>query len=147
MAGVKETPRQKMIGMMYLVLTAMLALNVDSAVLERFELINGTLENQIKTNGQRNGATVKSIGVAVEDKGNRAEDVAVLNKAQEVRDKTDEIIAYMNGLKTEIVEKTGGVDPETQMLVGAKDMEEIANIMIRQKKGIELKDKLDNYTA
>jgi hypothetical protein len=52
----KETPRQKMIGMMYLVLTAMLALNVDSAVLERFELINGTLENQIDTNGKRNSA-------------------------------------------------------------------------------------------
>jgi hypothetical protein len=52
MAAAKETPRQKMIGMMYLVLTAMLALNVDSAVLERFELINGTLENQIDTNGR-----------------------------------------------------------------------------------------------
>ena len=46
MAGSKETPRQKMIGMMYLVLTAMLALNVDSAILERFELINGTLEHK-----------------------------------------------------------------------------------------------------
>ena len=53
----------------------------------------------------------------------------------------------MNGIKTEIVERTGGVDPETQMLVGAKDMEELANIMIRQKKGIELKDKLDGYTT
>ena len=83
MAGVKETPRQKMIGMMYLVLTAMLALNVDSAVLERFELINGTLENQIDTNGKRNSATVKSIAAAVEEKGNREEDMAVLNAATE----------------------------------------------------------------
>jgi len=143
----KETPRQKMIGMMYLVLTAMLALNVDSAVLERFELINGTLENQIKTNGQRNGATVNSITVAVEEKGNRDEDMAVLNKAKEVREKTDEIITYMNEIKLKIVDETGGVDPETQMLVGAKDMEELANIMIRQKKGVELKEKLDEYTT
>jgi hypothetical protein len=39
MAGGKETPRQKMIGLMYLVLTAMLALNVDSAVLDKTTII------------------------------------------------------------------------------------------------------------
>ena len=43
MAGGKETPRQKMIGMMYLVLTALLALNVSSAVLEKFSILNTTL--------------------------------------------------------------------------------------------------------
>ena len=44
MAGVKETPRQKMIGMMYLVLTAMLALQVSSATIEKFILLNNSLE-------------------------------------------------------------------------------------------------------
>ena len=43
MAGGKETPRQKMIGMMYLVLTALLALQVSNAVLEKFAIINETL--------------------------------------------------------------------------------------------------------
>ena len=141
----KETPRQKMIGMMYLVLTAMLALNVDSAVLERFELINGTLEHQIENNGKRNSTTVKSIAATVEEKGNRDDDVAVLNKAQEVRNKTDEIITYMNQLKAEIVEYTGGKDEEGK-LVGAKDMDKIATYMIRQKRGIALREKLDEYT-
>ena len=146
MAGAKETPRQKMIGMMYLVLTAMLALNVDSAVLERFELINGTLEHQIENNSKRNGTTVKSIAAAVEEKGNRKDDMVVLNKAQEVRDKTNEIVSYMNQLKTEIVEFTGGVDDEGK-LVGAKDMDKIATYMIRQKRGDELRGKLDEYTG
>lgn len=36
MAGGKETPRQKMIGMMYLVLTALLALNVSKSILDAF---------------------------------------------------------------------------------------------------------------
>jgi hypothetical protein len=36
MAGGKETPRQKMIGMMYLVLTALLALQIKDTVLEKF---------------------------------------------------------------------------------------------------------------
>ena len=44
MAGGKETPRQKMIGMMYLVLTALLALNVSNAVLEKFAIIVGVAD-------------------------------------------------------------------------------------------------------
>ncbi|MEZ4800732.1 MAG: hypothetical protein R2809_13345 [Flavobacteriales bacterium] len=48
MAGGKETPRQKMIGMMYLVLTALLAMNISKDVLNAFIQINKGLGN---TNG------------------------------------------------------------------------------------------------
>ena len=44
MAGYKETPRQKMIGMMYLVLTALLALNVSKEILEAFVNVNSSIE-------------------------------------------------------------------------------------------------------
>jgi len=44
MAGYKETPRQKMIGMMYLVLTALLALNVSKEILEAFVVVNESME-------------------------------------------------------------------------------------------------------
>jgi len=44
MAGYKETPRQKMIGMMYLVLTALLALNVSKDIIEAFVVVNNSLE-------------------------------------------------------------------------------------------------------
>src|SRR3989338_5730749 len=47
MAGGKETPRQKMIGMMYLVLTALLALNVSKSILDAFVAIE---ENTQKSN-------------------------------------------------------------------------------------------------
>ena len=47
MSGGKETPRQKMIGMMYLVLTALLALNVSKEILEAFVVMNNGL---VKTN-------------------------------------------------------------------------------------------------
>ena len=42
MAGGKESPRQKMINMMYLVLTAMLALQVSNAILQKFVLLNNS---------------------------------------------------------------------------------------------------------
>ena len=45
MSLAKETPRQKMIGMMYLVLTALLALNVSKDILNAFIVVNKGLEN------------------------------------------------------------------------------------------------------
>lgn len=44
MAGGKETPRQKMIGMMYLVLTALLALNVSKQIVAAFITINDKID-------------------------------------------------------------------------------------------------------
>ena len=50
MGGAKncpETPRQKMIGMMYLVLTAMLALNVSTDILNGFTMVDDSLHNSV----------------------------------------------------------------------------------------------------
>ena len=44
MAGGKETPRQKMIGMMYLVLMAMLALNVSKSIIDAFVAIEENIQ-------------------------------------------------------------------------------------------------------
>jgi gliding motility-associated protein GldM len=84
MAGGKETPRQKMIGMMYLVLTALLALNVSNAVLEKFAILNTTLGelrgeedlNNFKTNQSIQEATSKSP--KVQDAKKRALEVRAL---------------------------------------------------------------------
>ncbi len=49
MAGYKETPRQKMIAMMYLVLTALLALNVSKEILDAFLVVNQSMEETSET--------------------------------------------------------------------------------------------------
>jgi len=49
-----ETPRQKMIGMMYLVLTAMLALNVSSEILNGFTMVDNSLHSTIESSDIRN---------------------------------------------------------------------------------------------
>lgn len=61
MSGGKETPRQKMIGMMYLVLTALLALNVSNAVLEKFAILNTTLVQLTEEGATTNGFKLQSI--------------------------------------------------------------------------------------
>jgi len=48
MAGGKQTPRQKMINLMYLVFIAMLALNMSKEVLSAFGLMNEQFESSNK---------------------------------------------------------------------------------------------------
>lgn len=57
MSGAKncpETTRQKMIGMMYLVLTAMLALNVSNEILNGFTMVDNSLHSSIESAEMRN---------------------------------------------------------------------------------------------
>ena len=64
MAGAKETPRQKMIGMMYLVLTALLALNISKEVLNGFVKV----ENSLRTTQGTLNAKVNETNTELETK-------------------------------------------------------------------------------
>ena len=61
MAHGKETPRQKMIGMMYLVLTALLALNVSTSVLDAFKIIDEGLSKTNNTLKSKNAELYSSF--------------------------------------------------------------------------------------
>lgn len=102
MAGGKETPRQKMIGMMYLVLTAMLALNVSATVLDAFVLVDNGLSQ-----------TTKSFSIKNERLYNQMESAYTVNPTKvepwknitdEIRIKTAEIIDYIQDLKILTIE-------------------------------------------
>jgi len=66
MAGGKETPRQKLIGLMYLVLLALLALQVSSAILQKFQFLNSSLELAINNANTANDGKISGIEKAVE---------------------------------------------------------------------------------
>ena len=144
MAEPKLSPRQKMIGMMYLFLTSMLALQVSNTVLNRFVFINKSLEKQVLDNNISNGNIIVRISDAVDERGNRDADKAILEKAKTIRAETQRIIKYTKDLKEEMVHITGGRD-ETGQIVGIQDQDKVANLMINKKKGIELKETLNEY--
>jgi gliding motility-associated protein GldM len=150
MAGGKESPRQKMINMMYLVLTAMLALQVSSAILEKFQLINTSLE---KFNGSihvQNDKTIEAMKKAIE-KSDKPENGVYLTKAGQVRKESADLVSYIEDLKNEIIEKAGGgLDPETGTIKNLAEDEKVTNLMVgpnKNGKGYDLKKKLDDYVA
>ena len=150
MAGMKETPRQKMIGMMYLVLTALLALQVSDALLQKFVLLNNSLETANTSSVQKNIATIEGMKELLKRSSNQANDAQYITQAQEVHKLADAMVGEMDNLKNMIVDKTGGYDKETGALVGMKETEQVYELMIGGKKqglAYGLKTKLDDYVA
>jgi gliding motility-associated protein GldM len=101
MAGYKETPRQKMIAMMYLVLTALLALNVSKQILDAFLVVNESMESA-------NESVIQKIGDAydkfqVQYDLNQDKVGPYYNEAQNIRAESKKMIDYLENLKLELV--------------------------------------------
>jgi len=121
MAGGKETPRQKMIGMMYLVLTALLALNVSSAVLEKFAILNSTLLELIEEGKMANESKFQAIMHSTSDKP------VVLDakdRAQKVKDLTTTTMEALDKLKVELSRDHAGKPMEGDELVSNTNIAE-----------------------
>ncbi len=150
MAGTKETPRQKMIGMMYLVLTALLALQVTSAILEKFVLLNNSLEQSTGAANKVNQSTIDNIRATVEKSGNRANDLAIVKQAEDVRKQTSDVIGEMDRLKQRIIAEAGGGIDEAGAIKNLSEEEKVAQIMVggnHNGEAYTLKKKLDDYLA
>ncbi len=126
MAGGKETPRQKMIGMMYLVLTALLALNVSKAVLDAFVAIEENIQKanmaQVTTGNSYIGAVDEELKTTPKDAENKAKREKldfVLKRMEEIDKLTGEMVKKLDDLKIKILTESG-----EDMSKVAKDNEE-----------------------
>ncbi|MCF8346138.1 MAG: gliding motility protein GldM [Bacteroidales bacterium] len=144
----KETPRQKMIGMMYLVLTAMLALNVSKDVLDAFVIVDHGLNQTTHNYASKNDGLYNKFDLAFQQNPDKVKDWK--QKSDEVRQMSSDLYNFINECKVEIVSAN---DPEAIIdghveldLVEKKDNTDTpAEIMIVKKKGVELKEMINNY--
>lgn len=110
MAGGKETPRQKMIGMMYLVLTALLALNVSKAILDAFISIEENIQKANETEYFRGNSKKDELITVSRDESNqqKAERAKkVLLKIEDLDKVTAERIQEIDHIKLSILEAVG----------------------------------------
>ena len=115
MAHEKLSPRQKMIGMMYLVLTAMLALNVSKEAVEAFRKVDNGLTLTIKNYSLKNDVIYRDFDRAAAENPTKAGKYKAL--AYQVKERADEAYNFIQGLKIEIIKKTEK-DPETPAVNG-----------------------------
>ncbi len=107
MSNAKETPRQKMIGMMYLVLTCLLALNVTKEVLQGFVTINESIETTNSNFTANTKKTMKAFEEAIED--GKPEVKPYYLKAKEVSQLAQTTFDYITTLKQNIQQYTEDV--------------------------------------
>lgn len=129
MAGGKETPRQKMIGMMYLVLTALLAMNVSKDILNAFVVVNEGLYKSNEIFKSKNEALMKDFEAA-RDK-DKAKVEPFLNLAKQVQKGSEDVNKHIDELKKHLV------------MVVDKKTKEAADTLIEKMAGIDSKDNYD----
>ena len=137
MASLKETPRQKMIGMMYLVLTALLALQVSDALLQKFTILNSSLEIANQSATSKNKGMVQGIEERIKDLPNPGAYADVVKRANEVRRLADDLVNHLDALKSQILEAGGGIDPETGNIKNPKEEEKVFTLMVGANKSGE----------
>ncbi|MCK6649181.1 MAG: hypothetical protein L6Q66_05970, partial [Bacteroidia bacterium] len=103
MAGGKETPRQKMIGMMYLVLTALLALNVSKEILNAFVIIEESLNVTNENFDTKNGLLYEKFAKAAMENPDRAKPWQT--KALKVQKESKELCAFIDDIKSQLYQK------------------------------------------
>lgn len=143
MALGKETPRQRMINIMYLVLLAMLALNVSDTILDAFKNINDSLE----TSRSNVNNSVEQLFMAFENTKLKEEPERarpIYEKAKKARAIVGELNEYINALKGEFEKQGGGYDESTGDLSQRDNMDIAPGLMVNQKKGAELKEKINS---
>lgn len=146
MAGGRETPRQRMIGMIYLVLTALLALQVSNQILQKFVLLNDGLERTSSNFIKKNELTVSSIASTVEQQGDNSRDVPKVEVAQQIREASSGIFEYLEGLKQELIQETNAINDEGGYNTGAlKNTTTTGYMFSNNKIGYEMQERLNAF--
>lgn len=156
-----ETPRQKMINMMYIVLTAMLALNVAAEVLEAFRVVDSSLMQTLKAVDMQNAQIYSSFEQAYAENPTKVQEWKL--KADELQQKSNDIILYVSSLKDELVNYSGTkpvnednpvsdegyyhvlVSGETVQVGKEDDLNGPSELMITQKRANDLRAKIEEY--
>jgi gliding motility-associated protein GldM len=106
MAHERLSPRQKMIGMMYLVLTAMLALNVSKEAVEAFKQVDKGLTKTIANYAAKNNKIYEDFDKKAAE--NPVKGGPIRDKAYEVKNRADELFNYIQDIKIQIITTAEG---------------------------------------
>ncbi len=108
--SIPKEPRQLMINLMYLVLTAMLALNVSAEIINAFFSLNKGIKDSNVIVSNSNSQIKAAIDKQAET--NAAKYGIFKTQADQVTGIVKEFESYMNGVTQELVTAAGGLDPK-----------------------------------
>ena len=142
MAGGKETPRQRMIGILYLVLLGLIALNVPDSLLDAFRNITLSLDKSRDNVTTGIGNTYSAFEkTKLKEQPERAK--PVYDRAKQASAIVADLNSYIESLKAELIKAGGGINPEINDVAQRDNLDVSPHMMIDQKKGEVLRRKID----
>lgn len=150
-----KEPRQLMINLMYLVLTALLAMNVSSEILNAFKIVDKSINSSTASVETKNQTTLENFKLALEDPKIIADPVKYnkvkqfLDYAEQVVSKTKTMQTELEGYKQEIITRAGGMDPNNPgLLLREDDLDAATAVMVEgDKKGNTMKASLTKFKS
>lgn len=142
MALPKE-PRQKMINIMYLVLTAILALNVSAEILNAFKVVDSSLGKSNAAIDASNKTLFESLKAKMDDPANKEKATYWNGKAETAKSLADKIYTKIEGFKDSL-KRASGYNPEKNLMTFKEDdLEAATHMFIVNGRGPELKNDLE----
>jgi gliding motility-associated protein GldM len=147
-----KEPRQKMINIMYLVLTAILALNISAEILNAFKTVDRSLMTATGIAEQKNQDIFRSFQDKIADAKTREKAEFWFKKADQARVISDEMYKYIDGLKTELMKEAKYKVVDGKPEYKEDDQEATTRLFVEDApegkgKGKELFEKLSKYKA
>ncbi len=144
-SNLRLSPRQRMINLMYIVLTAMLALNVSSDVLDGFTQVQDGLSHTNQNFAQRNDAVYASLETAARNNPDKAGKWHEL--ATEVRRESHALCNTIDSLKLAIVRKADGEKGNPDNIRNRENLEASSVVMLSpvSGNGERLRQKVESF--
>ncbi|MFZ4261842.1 gliding motility protein GldM [Sphingobacterium sp. HJSM2_6] len=146
MAGKRETPRQKMIGILYLVLLGLVALNVSDSLLDAFK----NLGDSLKTSTENTQTGIDNMFLSFQEtkmKENPERAKPLLDKAEQARKLIGNLTTKLNEYRELFVQNGGGIDENTGDVSYRSDTDISPRLMLNEGRGTELKNLISKTAA
>jgi len=144
MAGGKQTPRQRMMGILYLVLLGLIALDVPDSLLDAFKNISDSLSSS-KQNVETGIDQTLNIFAQTKLKTQNVRAQPIYDDAEKAKKLADDLNNYVEGIKKKMIDETGGFDDAINDYKGRGDLDVSVRMMINEDKyATELHKKIDD---
>ncbi|MDP9041839.1 MAG: gliding motility protein GldM [Bacteroidota bacterium] len=142
-----KEPRQKMINMMYLVLTALLALNVSAEILNAFKTVNNSITTSNKVVTDKNNITYSAFEKALNDQQTKANAEIWAPKAKQIQSISSAMYKTIDGMKSFLIlESQPDFDKEGKLVkYNDANLDAATRVFDKDGKGKILYDSLAAY--
>lgn len=143
MAKVKQTPRQKMIGILYLVLLGLVALNVSDSILDAFKNLAVSLHSSTENTQSGIDNMFESFrATKLKDQPERAK--PIYDKATLASKYASQLVGHIDSISVILSEEGGGIQEKTGDLKKRSSLDISTRLMIKQGRATELKTRIND---